>query len=637
MRILTWFKNISLAAKIAIFAVITTVVFFISFVSLVAPNVIAAVSAHGQEQARGEAQIVQAQFDVVERQVSNAATFLSFAPGLNEALEGGDSQQIRTSLLFQGEALILDVVRVVNSSGQELLNLQKYDISLDAGALNTLRRVGFVGGASTAIIESTDGETVQLFLMATTAVKDTHGTVIGAVMVGRRIDSTLMDELTLGRSTTHIGVLYNGELMATTSGDETRINDLDNAVDLIAEAEQGETTVKVSLGLNVETTPDLQAYAPIIVGSKEVGVFAIRIDYRILYNLQTELTQNIRRGMLLVVIIVSNVLVVFIQRGIIRPFAMVTKNIERISAGHYDQRVPVVSKDEIGRMSASFNQMVDVIQQREADLIKLNQTLEQRVADRTRDLREARDEAVAAQRLAQENSRLKSEFLATMSHELRTPLNAIEGFSGIMLSGMGVELSPVAEDMMKRVSANSKRLLHLINDFLDLSRIESGRLDLVFEPINIRQLVNRWRESVSVLAEEKRLDFKVNISERVPEKVVCDEDALTKIVVNLLSNAFKFTRKGQVELSLEANDSRLFITVTDTGIGIPVHARDYIFEEFRQVDGSSKREFGGTGLGLALVSKLSRLLNGSVSLESEVGKGSAFTIELPLQEEKVIA
>ena len=219
-----------------------------------------------------------------------------------------------------------------------------------------------------------------------------------------------------------------------------------------------------------------------------------------------------------------------------------------------------------------------------------------------------------------------------MSHELRTPLNAIEGFSGIMLGGMGIELSSDAEGMMKRISANSKRLLHLINDFLDLARIESGRLELVKEPIDIRILVNRWRESVGILAEEKQLEFKIVIDPSVPERIVSDEDALTKIVVNLLSNAFKFTRQGHVELKLEANASRFVVKVTDTGICIPVHARDYIFEEFRQVDGSSKREYGGTGLGLALVSKLTRLLDGSVSLESEVGKGTLVDVRFPVRD-----
>ncbi|MCA9888903.1 MAG: hybrid sensor histidine kinase/response regulator, partial [Anaerolineae bacterium] len=247
-----------------------------------------------------------------------------------------------------------------------------------------------------------------------------------------------------------------------------------------------------------------------------------------------------------------------------------------------------------------------------------------------RALEDARDEAVRARAEAEEHSRLKSEFLSTMSHELRTPLNAIEGFTSIMLSGMGVELSPKAEDMVKRVSANSKRLLHLINDFLDLSRIESGRLELIKEPISPGQLARKWQSEVSVLAEEKGLDFIVTIDPELPETVIEDDDALSKITVNLLSNAFKFTHKGHVSLDMQRDDDKWKIIVSDTGIGVPVHAREYIFDEFRQVDGSSKRLYGGTGLGLSLVQKLSRAMGGNVVLKSELGEGSTFTVTLPL-------
>ena len=224
-----------------------------------------------------------------------------------------------------------------------------------------------------------------------------------------------------------------------------------------------------------------------------------------------------------------------------------------------------------------------------------------------------------------------------MSHELRTPLNAIEGFTSIMLSGMGIELSPKAEDMVKRVSANSKRLLHLINDFLDLSRIESGRLELVKSPISPSTMARRWQSEVGVLAEEKGIDFALNVDPQLPQTILGDEDALSKIAINLLGNAFKFTQQGQVALDLQRVNGDWTITVSDTGIGIPTHAREYIFEEFRQVDGSSKRLYGGTGLGLSLVQKLTRAMGGNVTLESEVGKGSTFTITLPLETEKGVS
>lgn len=322
--------------------------------------------------------------------------------------------------------------------------------------------------------------------------------------------------------------------------------------------------------------------------------------------------------------------VFFIGRAIVKSVVSLRDTADAMQRGDLSARTPLTSSNEIGRLGQAFNYMAASVQEREQELQATNESLEQRVAERTADLKKARDEAVAARRMADENSRLKSEFLSTMSHELRTPLNAIEGFTSIMLSGMGIELSPRAEDMVKRVSANSKRLLQLINDFLDLSRIEAGRLELAPSPVSPTKLAESWRSQVSVLAEEKGVAFNINIDPELPHTLMVDEDALSKIGINLLGNAFKFTRDGSVTLTITRDTNTWEIAVADTGIGIPVHAREYIFEEFRQVDGSSKREFGGTGLGLSLVQKLSRAMGGRVSLESEVGEGSTFTVTLPL-------
>lgn len=236
-----------------------------------------------------------------------------------------------------------------------------------------------------------------------------------------------------------------------------------------------------------------------------------------------------------------------------------------------------------------------------------------------------------ANRIANENARLKSEFLATMSHELRTPLNAIEGFTGIILSQFGgIKLDEKTERHVQRIQANSKRLLSLINDFLDLSRIEAGRLELANMTFSPAQLAEKWREQFSVLADKKGLEFRISVDPTLPEQMLGDEEAISKVVLNLLNNAVKFTEKGSVSLSLTRLGDEWSIAVEDTGIGIPPHARDFIFEEFRQVDQSSKRVYGGTGLGLAIVQKLTRLMGGSVSLKSEVGQGSTFTIVLPM-------
>lgn len=243
-----------------------------------------------------------------------------------------------------------------------------------------------------------------------------------------------------------------------------------------------------------------------------------------------------------------------------------------------------------------------------------------------------------AKRLADENSRLKSEFLATMSHELRTPLNAIEGFTGIILNRMaGADFNEKTERYLHKIDSNSRRLLGLINDFLDLSRIESGRLELAYLPISPLQMAEQWQNNLGSLAEQKGLTFQAIIDPNLPETMYGDEESLSKIAVNLAGNAIKFTETGSVTLSLQKRGDQLELEVRDTGIGIPPHAREFIFEEFRQVDQSSKRKYGGTGLGLAIVQKLTRAMGGTVTLQSEVGVGSVFTVLIPIQAERQLS
>lgn len=316
-------------------------------------------------------------------------------------------------------------------------------------------------------------------------------------------------------------------------------------------------------------------------------------------------------------LIIGTLTLVSVTYGIARSISNNIKQLQetavKFQGGDYNERARLNTRDEIGQLASSFNEMAASIQEREVELVK------------------ARTIAQTAATLADENSQLKSEFLSTMSHELRTPLNAIEGFTSIMLSGMGIELSPRAEDMVRRVSSNSKRLLSLINDFLDLSRIESGRMDIVQMPISPQDIAQSWENEVGILAEAKDIDFVVNVSPQLPAMILGDEDALSKITINLLSNAFKFTHEGRVTLNLERDDDNWVISVSDSGIGIPAHSREYIFDEFRQVDGSTMREYGGTGLGLSLVQKLSRIMGGYVTLHSELGEGSTFIVTLPLQ------
>lgn len=225
----------------------------------------------------------------------------------------------------------------------------------------------------------------------------------------------------------------------------------------------------------------------------------------------------------------------------------------------------------------------------------------------------------------------KDQFLATMSHELRTPLNAILGFSGIALAKGG--LPPQATHMFERIKINSKRLLALINDILDISRINAKRITLVERPISLSALVTGWVNDLEQTVAEKGLEFSLELDPALPEKIVGDEERLTQITNNLLVNAVKFTETGSIKLAVSRlGADRWQIRVTDTGQGIPETWQHLIFEEFRQVDGSSRRKYGGAGLGLSIVQKLCMMMGGTVGVTSKLGEGSIFTIILPLHQ-----
>jgi PAS domain S-box-containing protein len=234
----------------------------------------------------------------------------------------------------------------------------------------------------------------------------------------------------------------------------------------------------------------------------------------------------------------------------------------------------------------------------------------------------------AARMEAQEAVRLKDLFLATMSHELRTPLNAIIGYQHLMMfSG---QLDDDNTHMTERTLANSQRLLHLINDILDISRIASGGLKIVPVEMSVRDMAATIHDNMTLLAKEKALALTYSIDPALPATIRHDIERISQIVTNLVNNAIKFTDEGSVDVRYLRDYDRLVIAVHDTGVGIPSARLHTIFDDFVQVDNTATRKHQGAGLGLSIVRRLALLMNGSVRVESELGQGSAFTVELPL-------
>jgi signal transduction histidine kinase/HAMP domain-containing protein/DNA-binding response OmpR family regulator len=309
--------------------------------------------------------------------------------------------------------------------------------------------------------------------------------------------------------------------------------------------------------------------------------------------------------------------------------------------------------DESRRLTSELQSQSGELKQQQDELRRANDELQEKaellaeqkrsVELKNREIEEARSSLQdKAEQLAL-SSKYKSEFLANMSHELRTPLNSMLLLAKLLAEDTDGSLTPDQVEFARTIHSSGNDLLDLINDILDLSKVEAGRMDVELAPISVSDLATFARRAFAPLAQEKGLAFTVETAEDVPDTIVSDERRLQQILKNLLANAIKFTEAGRVTLSLEvlagdvtaagAGDPgpRLAFRVTDTGIGVSEDQRRLIFEAFQQADGSTNRRFGGTGLGLSISRELARLLGGSIGVESELGRGSTFTLYLPLR------
>jgi signal transduction histidine kinase len=227
-------------------------------------------------------------------------------------------------------------------------------------------------------------------------------------------------------------------------------------------------------------------------------------------------------------------------------------------------------------------------------------------------------------------SRHKSDFLASMSHELRTPLNAILGFNEMILGQVYGDVPADMQGPLEDIQKSGKHLLRLINNVLDLAKIEAGRMELALSDYSVHDTVESVRATLRPLAAEKGLDFVATVPADLP-LAHGDAGRITQCLMNLAGNSLKFTKAGKVEISVALNDGQLRWQVADTGIGIPPDKIGSLFTEFRQTDATIANEYGGTGLGLSISKKFVEMHGGRIWVESEVGKGSAFLFEIPLR------
>jgi signal transduction histidine kinase len=346
------------------------------------------------------------------------------------------------------------------------------------------------------------------------------------------------------------------------------------------------------------------------------------------------------------ILLVAYLLAHALEKQISRPILALAETANDITERQdFSARAEKHGRDEIGQLTDGLNEMLAGIQQRESALDGANDALraenaerkrgeqalqiamddlERKVTERTAELRSAKEQA-------ESSDRLKSEFLANMSHELRTPMNAIIGFTGTLMMKLPGPLTQAQEKQLSTVQSSARHLLSLINDLLDVAKIESGKVELKFEPVSCTSIIEEMAAVLRPLAEKKGLEFQIQLpTEDIV--ILTDRRALNQIIINLANNAIKFTEVGRIIIAAarrqKSGDTVTELSFSDTGCGIQPEDQNRLFQAFSQLDSSSTRRYEGTGLGLHLSQKLAELLGARITFHSEFGKGSTFTLTI---------
>jgi signal transduction histidine kinase len=382
------------------------------------------------------------------------------------------------------------------------------------------------------------------------------------------------------------------------------------------------------------------------IGYVEIGISPTemyrKLDRLVWFNIALTL------GVVVVGILIAGVFV----RTLLRPVRGMIETAEEIAQGNLSRQVRVITRDEIGELALIFNRMAQSLQERDeqvrrqynelqfshatlsriaTELEEYKQELEAKVQERTQELAQKNVLLQTAMKRAQESDRLKAQFLANMSHELRTPLNAIIGFAQVLLDGIDGKITEIQQKDLTAIHNSGTHLLTLINDILDVAKIEAGRMELHCETIRLEEMIQSVLATTRAIVKGKDLRFLVDVAPDLPP-LQADPMRIRQILLNLVSNAVKFTPKGTVTVKAATTNGSVKVSVADTGIGIRETDIPKLFKEFRQLDASTTRDYGGTGLGLALVKRFVEMHGGRVWVESRLGVGSTFSFILPLRQ-----
>lgn len=593
-----WLTKASLGTKVMLSLLVVLLGFFVLSIALLVSSTQSFTDEVGDERLSDAIEIIENSLTSVQAQIRNDITFLTSDVSFFQAVGRRDTEVLREIIARTDLAQGFYDIDIVDGDGNLLLTTGSGErMPLEALADEPMVSI------TTQVVD----DQPQISITGAAPVVSATGNVLGAIRIGRSIDPEFLQQMVSGQSRVSAALVYEGDLIAQNSvadANNVKLDDIDFGTSLTG----GQPSNKPVIIGEIEGSANIPysaAYVPVTTEQAASVGLLVLVDLSELYNFQVQLQTNALAGFVLLMVATLVLIYIVLYQSALKPIDRLRALAQDMTSGQYTQRIPINAQDELGQLSLTFNQMADAIQQREVSL------------------EAARERAEAA-------DHVKSAFLASMSHELRTPLNAIINFTKFVAKG---DLGPVNEEQeetLLEVVDSGRHLLNLINDVLDMSKIESGSLTLfVMDNVDMQQVIKQAVATGKSLLHEKSVELDVDISPDLPQ-IRGDKQRLTQVMLNIISNACKFTEEGSITVSAYRDNTDVVISISDTGPGIAPDDHKLVFEAFKQTT-SGLRQGGGTGLGMPITKNLVESHGGKIELESAIGEGTTFTITLPIE------